>query len=79
MHLEKQIQVRALLFNKVATKIPVKYSDFNNVFLVKNATELLKNSKINEHIITLIKRLATTFRSIYSLKLVELEILKTYI
>ena len=55
MYLEKQTQIRALLFDKVASKVLAKYSNYSNIFLAKNAAELLKNSKINEHVIRLEK------------------------
>ena len=41
--------------------------------------KLLKNIGINEHVIKLKKDKQPLFKFIYSLKLVELEILKTYI
>ena len=41
--------------------------------------KLLENTKINEHIIKLKKDKQSTFGFIYSLKQVELEILKIYI
>ena len=46
---------------------------------MENATKLLKNPKINEHIIKLEKSKQLFFRLIYNLSLVKLEILKTYI
>ena len=55
MHLEKQAQVGALLFNKASIKIPVKYLDYINVFSAENIAKFLENSRINEHIIELEK------------------------
>lgn len=41
--------------------------------------ELPKNTKINKHAIELVEGKQFLYRSIYSLTLLELEILKTYI
>lgn len=41
--------------------------------------ELLENTNINEYIIELIKEKQLLYKLIYALRLVELEILKTYI
>ena len=41
--------------------------------------KLLENTKINEYIIKLEKSKQPPFKLIYSLKLIKLEILKTYI
>ena len=46
---------------------------------MKNAIKLSENFKINEHAIKLKKGKQLLFRPIYSLRPVELEILKTYI
>ena len=56
-----------------------EYSNYSNVFSAKNTVELLKNSKMNEHAIELEKDKQLSFRLIYSLAQVELEILKIYI
>ena len=47
------IQVGALLFDEALTEVPAEYFDYNNIFLAENAAELLKNTKINEHVIEL--------------------------
>ena len=79
MHFKKQAQVEALLFDKALIKVPAEYSNYSNVFLAKNAIELPKNIRINEHIIELKKGKQLPFKPIYSLGLIELEIWKTYI
>ena len=53
VHSKRQAQVGALLFDKAPTKVPAKYSDYSNVFLVENAAELPENTEINEHAIKL--------------------------
>ena len=59
-------------------KIPLKYSDYSNIFLAKNIAELSENTKMNKHAIELEDDKQPTFRPIYSLEQVELETLKTY-
>ena len=53
MHSKKQAQVETLLFDKAPTEVPVEYSNNNNVFSVKNITELLENIGMNKHVIKL--------------------------
>ena len=57
----------------------MEYSDYSNVFLAKNAAELPENIGMNKHTIELEEGKQPPFRPIYSLGLVELEMLKTYI
>ena len=77
MHLEKQTKVRALLFDKAPTEVPAKYSNYNNVFLAKNAAELSENIGMNEYAIELEEGKQAPFRPIYSLGQIEFEMLKT--
>ena len=79
VHSKKQAQIRALLFDMASTEVLVEYFNYNNVFLVKNIVKLPENTGINEHAIKLEKSKQLPFGPIYSLELVELEILKTYI
>ena len=83
MHSERQAlikaKVRALLFNKALTEVLAKYSDYSNIFLVKYTAELPKNTWMNEYTIELEEDKQSLFRPIYSLNIVKLEILKTYI
>ena len=57
----------------------MEYSNYSNVFLAENATELPKNTGMNEHAIKLEKDKQPLFGPIYSLNPVKLEMLKTYI
>ena len=79
IHFKKQAQVGALLLDKASTEVLVYYSNYSNVFLAKNATELLENTGINEYATKLKKSKQPSFRPFYSLGLIELKILKTYI
>ena len=71
-------QVEAILFNEAPTKVPAEYSDYSDVFLVENATELPENTGMNKHAIELEESKQPFFGPIYSLGPVELEMLKTY-
>ena len=83
VNFKKQTQIKAqvgvLLFNKAPTEISMQYSDYSNVFLTEYTTELLKNTGMNKYIIKLEECKQPLFGPIYSLRSVELEILKTYI
>ena len=79
VHSERQAQVGALLFNEAPTEVPAEYSDYSDVFSAEHAAELPENTGINEHAIELKEGKQLSFDPIYSLGLVELEILKTYI
>lgn len=59
--------------------VPAKYSHYANVFSKEAAAELLKYSSINKHAINLELGKQLPYRPIYSLGLVELKTLKTYI
>ena len=79
MHLEKQAQVGALLFDKAPIEVLAEYSNYSDVFSAKNVAELSKNTGMNKHTIELKDGKQLPFGPIYSLGPVELEILKTYI
>ena len=79
VHSERQVHVRALLFNKASTKVPAEYFDYSNVFSAEYIVELPENTGMNEHAIELEKGKQPFFEPIYSLEPVELETLKTYI
>ena len=72
-------QIAYLKANKASTEVPSKYANFANVFLLKLAVELLKHTRINDHAIKLVDNWQSLYGPIYSLRLVELEILKAYI
>ena len=56
-----------------------EYTDFVDDSFKDLATEFPKHTKINNYTIELIKGLQPLYRRIYSLKVVKLEILNTYI
>ena len=59
--------------------MPIKYSDFADVFLEKPANVLAERTGANEHAIELKKGNQPPYGSIYSLGLVELKTFKIYI
>ena len=95
VHFEKQTQIEgkahvgpqgqskalvvALIFDQTLTTILVEYFNYRIIFSAENATKLLVHTRINDHAIKLEKSKQPLFGSIYSLRPVELEILKTYI
>ena len=76
---QSKVQVKTLLFDKAPTEVPAEYSIYSDVFSAKNAAKLPENTKMNEHAIKLEEDKQPPFGSIYSLGLVELKTLKTYI
>ena len=74
---DKAAQITSLLAKKV--RIPDEYSDFADVFLEKKTLMLPKCTELNEHAINLKNGKQPHYRPIYSLGLLELETLQTYI
>ena len=79
VHLSYQAEIRLLLADKAPTKIPSKYLDYADIFLFDLIIELVENTGMNKHAIKLVEDKQPLDGLIYSLKLVELETLKTYI
>ena len=77
IHSTKEAKIALLVAEEV--KIPTKYSDFLDVFWKEKAWILLNATKLNQHTIELQDNQKPFYRLIYSLSLVELEILKIYI
>ena len=77
IHLDRVAQIASLLTEEV--KIPDKYSDFANIFSEEKALVLPECTDLNKHAIKLEDGKQPSYGPIYSLGLVELEILKTYI
>ena len=77
IHPTRKAQVALLVAKEV--KIPIKYSDFSDVFLEENALILPEVTELNQHAIKLQEGQQSPYRPIYSLGSVELETLKTYI
>ena len=79
MHPSKKAQIAHLKADEAPTKVLSKYADFADVFSPKLAVDLPKQTKINDHAIKLIDNWQPPYGPIYSLGLMELEILKAYI
>lgn len=57
----------------------LKNFDYNDIFSFDQVIELFKNISINKYIIKLVEDKQLPYKSIYTLNIVKLEILKTYI
>lgn len=79
IHSLHQTQTNFQKANKALVQIFLEYLNYANVFVTTLAIELAKRNGINDYIIKLIKSKQLFYRLIYSLGLVKLEILKTYI
>ena len=79
IHFLWEAQILALIQAQVPTKVPSKYADYADVFFFDLAMQLLENTGINKYAIKLEKGKPLLYRLIYSLGLIELETLKTYI
>lgn len=79
IHLFCQRRIISLKINETLTAISNEYVDFANIFLSNLATTLAEHIAINNHTINLIGGKQAAYGSIYNLKQVELETLKTYI
>ena len=79
VQIKGQIKVKTLILDKIPTIISAQYSNYNNVFLAKNVAKLLDLAEINDYATKLEEDKQPLFGQIYSLELVELKILKTYI
>ena len=73
-------QISGLIAEEAPTKVPAEYSNFADVFSLDLVSELPEHTRINNHAIKLVNGCQQLpYGSIYSLELVELEILKAYI
>ena len=73
-------QIFGLIIKKAFTKISAEYLDIADVFSQDLASELSEHTRINDHAIKLVNDCQQPpYGPIYSLELVELEILKAYI
>ena len=65
--------------NKAFIKVCSKYTHFANIFLPKLAIKLFKHKDINNYAIKLVDDCKSSYGLIYSLGLMALKTLKTYI
>ena len=79
VHPFRELQISGLIAEKAPIKVLTEYSDFADVFSPELATELPEHTKINTHAIDLEEGKQPPYGPIYSLGLMELETLKTYI
>ena len=77
IHLARKAQIALLLAKEVT--VPVKYTDFADIFSKESAKVLPERTGINKHVIKLKDGKQPPYRPIYSLGPVELKTLKIYI
>ena len=77
MPIYSSCQAQVAVLTSEETEIPTEYSNFSNFFSSNSTAELPEDTGINDHPIDLLDDKQSPFGLIYSLKLVELEILKT--
>ena len=75
----QKAQIATLKQNKAFIKVSTKYVNYTNLFSFNLAMKLPENTSINENFIKVKVGKQPPYRPIYSLGLVELEPLKTYI
>ena len=79
IHLFQTVQIAAIEWNKALTKSLIEYSDYADIFSTNLVMELPENTGINKYAIKLVEGKQPPYRPIYTLSLMKLEILKTYI
>ena len=79
VHSSRRSQISSLIVKEAPRKVFAEYSDFADVFSLDLASKLPEHTEINDHIIKLVDSQQPPYGPIYSLGLVELEILKAYI
>ena len=79
VHSSQKPQISSLIAEEALTKVPIKYSDFADVFSLDLASKLPEYTGINDQAIELVNGQQPPYRPIYSLKPIELETLKAYI
>ena len=79
VHPDREVQVAALIADEAPVAILADHLDFEDVFSKESAAVLPEYTEINTHAIDLEEGKQLPYGPIYSLRLMELEILKTYI
>ena len=79
IHLTRVAQIAALKQDEAPTKVPSEYADYADIFSFDVAIELPENNNINKHAIELEVGKQPPYGPIYSLRLVKLKTIKTYI
>lgn len=72
-------QIATLIVDEAVTIVLSKYADCTDIFSLNFAAKLPNYIRINGYLIDLVKGQQLPYWPIYSLKLVKLKVLKTYI
>ena len=75
VHPSRKAQISSLIAENALTKVPNKYTNFADVFSLDLASELFKNTGINNYVIQLVNGQEPSCRLLHSLGPVELETL----
>lgn len=70
-------QVKVALLTSI--ELYIKYFDFSNIFILYSVVNLLEHTRTKNYFINLLNNKKLPYGLIYSLALVELKTLKTYI
>lgn len=79
IYLSLAFLLAALQQDQALNKIPLDYLNYVDIFSADLAIKLTEITGINEYAIKLVKAKQSLYKPIYSLSLIELEMLKTYI
>ena len=79
VHHSHKSQISSLITKEAFTKVSNKCVNFTDIFSPDLASELIEHTGINDYTIKLVNGQQPLYGPIYSLRAVELEILKVYI
>lgn len=79
IYLVKKAQITILQAKKALTIFPTKYLEYINDFFFDLIMKFFKNTNINKYTIKLVNGKQLFYGPIYTLRLVKLETVKTYI
>lgn len=78
-HLLRTLLLGSLQQEKASVKVCKEYVEWSVVFLLNLVMKLPENTEINKHAIKLVKGKQSLYTLIYTISLIELKMLKTYI
>lgn len=79
VYFSKKTYITYFKVDKTFQKVTSKYVEFRDIFLPKLFVKFSKHRNINNHIIELVYNPQLFYSLIYSLAIIDLDILKTYI
>lgn len=79
VHPFRRAQITSFIADKASMEVSKQYAEYADVFSEEAVAKLLKHTRINDHYIDLEEGKQPPYGPIYSLRLVKLKMLKTYI